>query len=924
MTFRPSDDVLDEIANGQQPSSSLDQYDVSNQGDWQHIFNNSESVGEVGASWDDTVNPLLKDLSIEEVKSPDLSDLLKDDWNNSNNNVLSQETENISEVKNESVESSSVNVNINNNLVESDNSVNAWWATADVVSKNTVEENKNIDVVNETSNAVDQNFEAELEGVNLWDMTDKERFESVSLMDGATDSNLNFLVDKGRFATIEKYKKIHRLFFRWWIFTLALLLGIVSWVLLQVKANVPQSVEMIKKNSITNVNLWNDKLSDDILSPLVDSGVQIEVIIPYGSATVNWKTFQSKSNLMKYKWLILPELSHIKYDNQKFVSLEDFDNGKLVREDIENLIRFLITDDLIYTRTTNLPNVFDSRWNWNVFKEWLIKGFSLWCISNNKVSDFVCDKFLKSFFDNGKYYDLSKYAQEISTLVKELKVQWKDIKPICTMIDDYTLRAGVVSDTLSSIMENCWIDEYSDYRKMLNFISVENSLWQPELSNEIFEDPDLNAYKLLSAQQNVYKILDGTSLNENYIKSYLTFVQTLINRDDGNNKYLNPIYKDLLYVFNMDNLYMNLMERWKLTVDLKLQIDQINNWNTLYGYPALTSQLTTPNLINTSSSFTGTKSSSKDLDEIFSQYYAMTDRLKIRSAVPISEDKIRVQTELFTEKILEATGWKTLKLTVILRRKDNVLYVDSIQVANQQKFTEILSIYAEQWWASFYEMLNYIDEQVGMRYNQREQSSWGTSYICGEIQWIEDVAVYSCDNSSILLYKWDVEYDFVLFDGALDNFTISDENIDSLVKDKLKWKMFTKDDTAAVIKSIVEFDVSLWDANLEKKLDIIDQFRIHFKLIPTDVIDVEWQFDTFFVTFTLWGIDLQAYYDVNTHLLTKISFVNCDKTLEIRNLSIEVSVENEKQLTEILNNPKVFFARANPSAYKKYQKMCEN
>jgi hypothetical protein len=34
----------------------------------------------------------------------------------------------------------------------------------------------------------------------------------------------------------------------------------------------------------------------------------------------------------------------------------------------------------------------------------------------------------------------------------------------------------------------------------------------------------------------------------------------------------------------------------------------------------------------------------------------MTDRLKIRSAVPISEDEIRVQTELFTEKILDATG----------------------------------------------------------------------------------------------------------------------------------------------------------------------------------------------------------------------------------------------------------------------------
>jgi hypothetical protein len=77
----------------------------------------------------------------------------------------------------------------------------------------------------------------------------------------------------------------------------------------------------------------------------------------------------------------------------------------------------------------------------------------------------------------------------------------------------------------------------------------------------VFDDPDLNAYKLLSAQQSVYKILDGTSLNENYIKSYLKFVQSLIDKDRGSNRYLHPIYKDLLYVFNMDELTQKLMQK---------------------------------------------------------------------------------------------------------------------------------------------------------------------------------------------------------------------------------------------------------------------------------------------------------------------------------------------------------------------------
>ena len=41
-------------------------------------------------------------------------------------------------------------------------------------------------------------------------------------------------------------------------------------------------------------------------------------------------------------------------------------------------------------------------------------------------------------------------------------------------------------------------------------------------------------------------------------------------------------------------------------------------------------------------------------------------------------------------------------------------------------------------------------------------------------------------------------------------------------------------------------------------------------------------------------------------------------------MKMDLLWENENQLTEIMNNPKVFFARTNPSAYKKYLSMCEN
>jgi hypothetical protein len=42
-----------------------------------------------------------------------------------------------------------------------------------------------------------------------------------------------------------------------------------------------------------------------------------------------------------------------------------------------------------------------------------------------------------------------------------------------------------------------------------------------------------------------------------------------------------------------------------------------------------------------------------------------------------------------------------------------------------------------------------------------------------------------------------------------------------------------KENTPTIIKSIIDFSVETTDDSLGKKLEIIDQFRIHFKLVPS-------------------------------------------------------------------------------------------
>jgi hypothetical protein len=51
--------------------------------------------------------------------------------------------------------------------------------------------------------------------------------------------------------------------------------------------------------------------------------------------------------------------------------------------------------------------------------------------------------------------------------------------------------------------------------------------------------------------------------------------------------------------------------------------------------------------------------------------------------------------------------------------------------------------------------------------------------------------------------------------------------------------MTSRDNTPTVIESIIDFELEKSEEmHVEKKLEIIDQFRIHLKLVPT-ISDIE-------------------------------------------------------------------------------------
>ena len=382
MTFRPSDDVLDDISVEQQTPNNVDI-----QSNWEDVlvdFSNNWNM-EVVDDRQDEINAWN-----EEIKSPELSQLLNND-DTSNN-------------KNEGEENDSDSF------------------SQDVAEEQPIWDKTNNQVQNDET-LQQQTYESD--STENGKLSDEERSIMVSWIEGSINSDLDMLVDNNCINIIGRYKKLNRLFFRWWASAFFAIIGIISWIILQVRAWTTNNIGMVDDSFIENKNAWVEDTPDKTLSSLYKSWFDIKVLVPYGTASGNSTSFRSKSNLISYKWLILPQLSFIDLNSENLLSLEDFDLHKSSRKDLEKAIRLLIISNSIYRKTTSLPNTKDFRWVGKSIEWSLIDWFNLWCINSSKVSNFICDGFLETFYQYGKYYDLNKYSSEILELAKKLKKEGK-------------------------------------------------------------------------------------------------------------------------------------------------------------------------------------------------------------------------------------------------------------------------------------------------------------------------------------------------------------------------------------------------------------------------------------------------------------------------------------------------------------------
>lgn len=956
MTFRPSDDVIEQqkmdslsadwnsqnyaiYGNSNQTSSIF----LSNDENWN--FQNNESFGE---------NQAILNLVWEEQKAPNLQTLLDNNpvvesKNNQNfdivDNVSVDSVSNIQNswlVDNNAVENSSLNnistdlpveeqlqensvmVQESNNTIQQNGEIsqNQILEQNVVLQENIIASDWKLGIIWDPNEVIYDQDETYVEQVNLddldlWDsfLKDEDRAQIVSSVEWAIHSKLDFFVDYKWLDYVNKYKRLNRLVFRWGIHFIIILLGIVFWSYLQINA---WEVSQIK--TIDSENIWvNESDTKKIALDIEEKYQNIDVIIPYWALRTDNNKIFSYSNLISYSWIILPK--NTIYDFSEDLSvIDNFEKGIAKKDYLMKLMNKILEKP----KKIEKKPAFSAK----KLEDWLINWFNLSCLNSYKISDLICSKLIDSFLKYWMNYDLVNHDEELEKTVDLIVQNWDYKSPICNMIINYTQSSWETSDKLEEIVEeNCTDDEINYYKTLINFIEVNKSL-NSRLTDNIYINKDINAYKIISAMQALHS---SNTLNVSEILYYLEYVQSLIDKESSNleTQLLPNLYKDFIYLFNNEEL-KNLVQSADSSKiskeelkDILIKISLINNWNSREWHKALKNFITSSDLLSGTNATIDTEISEKSMLEIFDNFNEKLDRLRIKDRSMSSSDEILSHVEIFSDTIHSINGWESLK-AVIYFRKDkskNLLYVNKIKISSYSELTEIVNSYVKSKSVTMNDMLEYIDEQIPL-FNNRDSEK---EYLCDTLKENSTYEIFECTEDLIEIYKWDIRYLFVLQWWSLQSFEVWDVELDKEIHEKLNWKIIYKDNTNTIITDILNYEKLEepleWknDKIVENELEVLNHFKIYLANVP-DIAEIDWKDDEFIVSFNLWDIRIKALYNVETHELSDVSYVICNwnDTLLIKDLKIQLTTENKNQLSSIINNPVAFLKQANEKAYKKF------
>ncbi len=639
----------------------------------------------------------------------------------------------------------------------------------------------------------------------------------------------------------------------------------------------------------------------------------MHVFIKQWHLSFTGNAIQTTNNLITYKGLVLPRVSTIEL-SALLPSLDMFTGTSYRSDDLANYIQNTI---MIYPAVSlswaHVQELLD-------FGNSLIDYFGISCIMTPKVTDHFCQQALAVMTDVLPVYDLSRDIVWLDTIASSL-VSTASHTNFCDAIKQYIFFSHDMSETIKGIMYQCGKDYESFYTDFASFRIVEEQLDKQSINSIISPNVLINAYKLISTQQNIYYEMSNGRVNDVRIRSYLKYNEELLRRPES----IQQVYFDVMAWFN--NSYMipvltrlYFQQKWQDTTDIKSLLEgirMVNEGSKILWYSWLSQFVIDTTLIAPrTQTIIGTWLTLPSLEAIFSASYAFPHFVVERQAT-WDNDTLTV----YGVWSRDSTVWLWTKVSSSLTlRYDGVrFHVVKMTMDSMSRVASAVNTLLQSQTMTIPELYDLLVSD-GARFNTTTLS------LCDAIRSFSGYV--SCTPSQIV-FQWYplatkktlVTYTINHNDGVLSSYTTDNTSFSQSLRESLGTPQTTTVTMLAFIQSMLNYrqaaSTSLTWSSLSWTADMIQVRQDILNLgAKVDAISHKWN-GIYTVTFSINKIACVAEYAIATQSLVSLAVVKDGKSYPIRAFSLSLISMDSPAVKAFIADPAAVMMQFDPLTIKK-------
>lgn len=705
------------------------------------------------------------------------------------------------------------------------------------------------------------------------------------------------------------YARIYTIIFK---FTLPVLLIVSSFFV---------SNKIIQSSYLQNISIFPDKdinqiqkeklikdFNDNINQNINSKDIVIEII--QWKLYTKWNLIYSQDNLIKYKWYVVPKLFTIE-KNSPISDIAYFDSNSYninkLEEFVKNII-FMDNFDLDLKKEDNKQLSLD---------ESIEKTFNLTCFFSSKITDKMCNYYIKEFLKYFFVYDIKNDIQWLKKINEKMSIT-QNYKEFCKWIKNYIMYSNDPENNLKDIIENCWnIESTDEFTKIKNFIEIQKELNQWYIKDKYYSFTDLNSYKLLSFQQILYKDITSKKIDTLRLNNYISFLKNLIKKNN-----IEQFYKEEIYWFNNYFLIKNLeSSKEENLFPIVKELYSINKWEDIFGIPWLTTKIKNKNLeiyqqISTWQEYNIIQSISWDetslTETLLKDLYNIT-------FFTITDNKIILKDTIAITWYFHILN-KTIKTNLILERNQNNLIIKTINLQKYSWLTKVINniIQNENRWIN--KMYQYIKDNIDTYWVEDSWVSIINIWFCEILKAKINYNIVECSDKNVLIEKDWINYKIFIEDNKAYDANISNPQIEDKIKEQLQKSWYNNISLTETIIWILNYQISdeifTWNQN---SILISEIFQKYLGTQPVDVVESNW---SFFLTFILQEINFIAEFDMSNKTIVAMYFQDITqdwKPLNIKDFSLLLNDSNKTQINQFLINPINYIKNLDSFAYINYE-----